>query len=60
MLEEESPRKKDAPEPRKLDLLGVAELKDYIAWLEGEIARVRAEIARKEAAGNAAAAFFKT
>ena len=46
--------------PPPLDLLGIGELNDYIAVLEGEITRVRAAIAAKDAARAAAAAFFKT
>jgi len=45
--------------PPVLDMLGVAELQDYIAVLEGEIARVRGVIASKQAHAQAAASFFK-
>jgi uncharacterized small protein (DUF1192 family) len=45
--------------PPPLDMLGIAELNAYIVDLEGEITRVRAKIAEKDAHKAAAAAFFK-
>ncbi len=53
-------RPKEKPEPPVLDTWSIGELKDYIGWLEEEIRRVQQEIHRKETAGNAAAAFFKS
>jgi uncharacterized small protein (DUF1192 family) len=57
----------DHPNPAKklftapaLDMLGVDELKAYIAVLEAEISRVKAAISAKDAHKAAAAAFFKT
>lgn len=47
------------PKPKDLTALGVAELQDYIAGLEAEIARARAAITTKEAQKSAAEAFFK-
>ena len=52
------------PKPKRLgnlplDLLGVDELRDYIAELQAEISRVEADIARKHAHRNAADAFFR-
>ena len=41
-----------------LDLFGVGELEERIEGLEGEIARVRAQIERKRAGKAAADAFF--
>jgi uncharacterized small protein (DUF1192 family) len=41
-----------------LDLLGVEELSERIALLEQEIARVRAQIARKQSTRAAADALF--
>ena len=51
--------RKAKPVPKDLSSLGVAELKEYIAGLEAEIARARAAIAAKEAQKNAAEAFFR-
>ena len=56
----------DSPPPKPvrlpklpLDLLGVEELKDYIAELRQEIARVEADITRKQSHRTAADAFFR-
>jgi len=56
----------DAPKPKPqrlerltLDLLGVEELRDYIAELQAEILRAEADIARKQAHRSAADAFFR-
>ena len=56
----------DLPKPKPvrlvklvLDLLGVSELNEYIDELKGEIARVEAEIGRKQSHRSAADAFFK-
>jgi len=46
--------------PPPLDMLGIDELRSYIAVLETEIARVQAVIAAKDAHKAAAAAFFRT
>ena len=59
MFEEELPKKKEAPAPRNLERLSVSELHEYIVWLKDEIARSEDDIKRKEAANNAANAFFK-
>ncbi|MGH7043339.1 MAG: DUF1192 domain-containing protein, partial [Acetobacteraceae bacterium] len=59
-LEEEAePRRPARLEPLVLDMMGVAELRFYIAALQAEIARVEAEIARKESHRTAADAFFR-
>ena len=52
------PGKKPAP-PKDLTLLGIAELEDYIAGLESEIARARAEITAKRSHRGGAEALFK-
>ena len=52
------PGKKPAP-PKDLTLLGIAELEDYIAGLESEIARAQAEIAEKRKHRGGAEALFK-
>ncbi|MCB1591500.1 MAG: DUF1192 domain-containing protein [Alphaproteobacteria bacterium] len=60
MLDEDLPRKKsDAAFPRNLERLSVAELAEYIAELEGEIVRVRADMERKKASQDAASSLFK-
>ena len=52
------PRKPIA-KPKDLDLLGVEELQDYLAELEGEAERVRAKIAAKTDYQTTADALFK-
>ncbi len=42
-----------------LDLLGIDELNEYIAELREEIARVEADITRKQSHRSAADAFFR-
>ena len=51
--------RKIAWEPRNLEALSIDQLEAYIAVLEGEIARVRADIAAKQSVRSAAEAFFK-
>ena len=43
-----------------LDAISITELEQRIIALDSEIARIRAEIAKKHAGKAAAAAFFKT
>jgi uncharacterized small protein (DUF1192 family) len=43
-----------------LDVISVAELEQRILAFEGEIARLKAEIAKKKASKAAADAFFKS
>ncbi len=45
---------------RDLSVLGVTELKDYIAELQAEIIRAQAEIAKRGDQKNAAEALFRT
>lgn len=45
--------------PRDLTLMGIAELEEYIATLDAEIARARAEIAAKQKQRSGAEALFK-
>jgi uncharacterized small protein (DUF1192 family) len=52
------PRHKPA-QPNDLSLLGIAELEAYIAELENEIARVRADITAKLGQRRGAEALFK-
>ena len=46
-------------QPRNLEPLSIDQLEAYVAVLEGEIARVRANIAEKESVRSAAERFFK-
>ena len=58
--EDDLPRaKRRRIEPLVLDPLGVAELREYIAELLGEIARAEAAIAGKTGHRSAADAFFR-
>ena len=45
--------------PKDLTLLGIAELEEYIAVLEAEIARARAEISAKRKQRSGAEMLFK-
>jgi uncharacterized small protein (DUF1192 family) len=45
--------------PRDLTLMGIAELEEYIAGLDAEIARARAEIAAKQKQRTGAESLFK-
>lgn len=58
--DEDAPKKKLAHEiGQDLALLSAAELADRIALLKGEIARLEADIAKKQAVKSAADLFFK-
>ena len=60
MDEEDSPvRKRIRLEKLVLDSLGIEEMRDYIAELQAEIARVEADIERKQGHRSAADAFFR-
>lgn len=50
---------KQKPKPKNLEPMSVAELNAYIAELEDEIARVRADIARKTTHRAGAESLFK-
>lgn len=52
------PLKKKSP-PRNLDPMSVEELREYIATLTAEIARVEEKIKAKQSHASAAASFFK-
>lgn len=55
------PKKKpDLVIGENLDAISVAELEQRIQVLESEIARIRAEITRKQASRSAADAFFRS
>ena len=58
--DDDRPKKKIAHEiGADLSLVSVAELRERIQLLKDEIARIEADIARKEASKSAADAFFK-
>ncbi|HQT78948.1 MAG TPA: DUF1192 domain-containing protein [Rhodopila sp.] len=57
--EDELPTKRRRLEPLILDTLGVDELRSYIQELRAEIARVEADIGKKQSHRTAADAFFK-
>ena len=59
MEEEDLLPQRQPVKPRDLTLLGIAELEEYIAGLEGEIARARGEIAAKQRQRTGAEALFK-
>jgi len=58
MFDEELPGKKPSA-PKNLEPMSVDELNAYIADLKGEISRVEAEIAKKQAHKSTADSFFK-
>jgi uncharacterized small protein (DUF1192 family) len=58
--DEDAPKKKLSHEiGQDLTLLSAGELADRIALLKGEIARLEADIAKKQAVKSAADMFFK-
>jgi len=61
MIEEEEGaiRRRARLEKLVLDTLGIEELRDYISELKYEIARVEADIDRKQGHRSAADAFFR-
>jgi uncharacterized small protein (DUF1192 family) len=60
IFDDDTDPKTKKPKPRALDNLSVPELRDYITQMKGEIARVEAEILKKEKHKAAADALFKT
>ncbi len=59
MDEEDLTPQRQPPKLKDLTLLGIAELEEYIAGLEGEAARARAEIAAKQRQRSGAEALFR-
>jgi len=57
--EDDLPRPTGEFEPKNLDDLSLDQLADYISVLEGEITRVKAEIAQKSDVMKAAESIFK-
>ena len=60
ILDEDTDPKTKRAKLRPLDNVSVPELKEYLAQLKAETARVEAEIQKKEKYKNAADALFKT
>lgn len=56
--EDDLPKKSDW-QPKNLEALSIDQLEDYISVLEGEIARVRADIVAKQSDLSAAESIFK-
>ncbi len=50
---------KKKSQPRNLDPMSVEELREYVAALKAEIARVEEKIKAKQSHASAAASFFK-
>jgi uncharacterized small protein (DUF1192 family) len=59
-LENEPRPKPNVVIGENLDAISIAELEQRIQALDSEIARIRSEIAKKQAGKAAASAFFKT
>jgi uncharacterized small protein (DUF1192 family) len=60
IIDEDDPApQRQPPKLRDLTLMGIAELEEYIAGLEAEVARARAEIAAKQKQRSGAEALFK-
>ena len=57
--EEDLAAQRQPPKLKDLTLMGIAELEEYIAGLDSEIARARAEIATKQKQRSGAEALFK-
>ncbi len=51
--------RKEPPKPKNLEVMSIEALREYIAELEAEIARVEQTIATKETAREGAETFFK-
>ena len=59
MDEEDVLPRRQKPAPQDLSMLGIAELQEYIAGLEAEIARARGEISARHSQRSGAEALFK-
>lgn len=60
-LDDDLPKKiSDAPVARMLKPLSVSMMRDYIAWLNAETARVEQEIIEREAIKSSAELLFKS
>lgn len=59
MDEEDLAPQRQTPKLKDLSLMGIAELEEYIARLDGEITRARIEIAARQKQRSGAEALFK-
>jgi uncharacterized small protein (DUF1192 family) len=59
MDDEDLVPRNQSKKPKDLTLLGIAELEEYIAALDAEIARARAEIAAKQKQRSGAESLFR-
>ena len=57
--EEDLTPQRQPPKLKDLTLMGIVELEEYIAGLDSEIARARAEIAAKQKQRSGAESLFK-
>lgn len=57
-LDDLDPKQKK-PQPRNLDSMNIDDLKEYVAVLRAELARVEEKIKAKQSHAAAAASFFK-
>lgn len=57
-LDDLDPKQKKS-QPRNLDSMNIDDLKDYVAVLKAELARVEEKIKAKQSHAAAAASFFK-
>jgi len=57
-LDDLDPRQKK-PQAKNLDAMNIEDLKEYIAVLKAEIARVEDKLKAKQSHASAAASFFK-
>ena len=58
-LDDLEPKNKKS-QPRNLDAMNIDDLREYVAALKGELARVEEKIKAKQSHAAAAASFFKT
>jgi uncharacterized small protein (DUF1192 family) len=58
-LDDLDPKQKKT-QPRNLDSMNIDDLKEYVAVLKAEVARVEEKIKAKQSHAAAAASFFKT
>jgi uncharacterized small protein (DUF1192 family) len=58
-LDDLDPRNAKKAKPLNLDDLNIDDLREYVAMLQAEIARVEAKMKAKQSHASAAASFFK-